>query len=50
MRVCWTTDGADDLEVICDYIATDSRERRSFRPPAPLGHARAMLVDLLRTR
>jgi toxin ParE1/3/4 len=21
MRVCWTTDAADDLERICDYIA-----------------------------
>lgn len=26
MRVRWTTDAADDLERICDYIAQDRRE------------------------
>ena len=26
MRVRWTTDAADDLERICDYIAEDSPE------------------------
>jgi hypothetical protein len=49
MRVCWTTDGADDLEVICDYIATDFQERRSSAHLRRLD-TRAMLVDLLRTR
>ena len=37
MRVRWTTDAADDLERICDYIA---RER-----PEP---ARRLALDVLR--
>jgi plasmid stabilization system protein ParE len=32
MRVRWTTDAADDLERICDYIA-DSRPEAARRSP-----------------
>jgi len=37
MRVRWTTDAADDLERICDYIARE-------RPEA----ARRLALDVLR--
>jgi toxin ParE1/3/4 len=37
MRVRWTTDAADDLERICDYVARD-------RPDA----ARRLVLDVLR--
>jgi toxin ParE1/3/4 len=38
MRVRWTTDAADDLERICDYVARE-------RPEA----ARPIALDVLRT-
>jgi plasmid stabilization system protein ParE len=28
MRVRWTTDAADDLERICDYLAREHRRQR----------------------
>jgi plasmid stabilization system protein ParE len=33
MRVRWTTDAADDLERICDYIAEDRPEADAWRSP-----------------
>jgi plasmid stabilization system protein ParE len=39
MRVRWTTDAADDLERICDYIA-DSNLAGEFRLRQRLGRPR----------
>jgi hypothetical protein len=47
MRVRWTTDAADDLEGICDYIAESRREpARLLRGPRyGCGHRCAPMQD-----